>query len=140
MHVVLHFDQAEPAAVVDERSDQPRQKPDRNAGSSESGQNAEHTVPHVEDLRFGVRTVVIVSGQPIQVERGIERDLGMCVQKAYQRGIRRKIGLIGEKTRIEFEGERQGGRIAPEKIRQVVPDTLRVWLLHDQVRHGRSVW
>ena len=68
------------------------------------------------------------------VEGWIARNFGMRVQKAHQRRVRRKIGLIGQETGVEHQDATQRRRIMIEKYRQLVPDSLGVGLLDGQNR------
>ena len=100
MDIGLYLGQPAPPAVVDERPNQPDKQADRHAETGESGQASQHIPPQIRDLRGSVLRDLKPPTRA-DIEGRTTRNFGMCVQKARQRRIRRKVCRIAQQGRVE---------------------------------------
>jgi hypothetical protein len=90
MNIGLHSRQPAPSFIVHQRSRQPDKQADRHSKTGEYGQAAEHILHDLNGwVAISARIPTIAN-----VERRIARNLRVLVQKAHQRRIRLKIGLV----------------------------------------------
>src|SRR5579863_7942495 len=98
MNLGLDFVDAVPSPVVHQTTQQPGDQADCQGKSHEKFESLNCIPPCSEDRLVPVPFAV---ERLAQVERGITRYLGMCIEEGHHAWIRREIALVAEQSRVE---------------------------------------
>ena len=101
MHLGLHFRDAAPAPVLDERAHEPHQGSSHDPEDGEERQTFHRRAPYAFTAVFAARFIARVD--IVEIKGGAVRDRRMLRQKRRQRRIVGEIRLVGHQRRIKLE-------------------------------------
>ena len=128
MHVSLHRRQAQPAAVVDQRLEQPS---DDRGDRQERDEHRDAGERFLDQLHLRRPPDRITKHEFADEKARVVRDLRMLRQEGGQRGIRRQVGLARQQRGVEAEDLPQRWRVLPQQLAQPLPRLLRVRIVGD---------